>query len=164
MKCQHCGKNEATFYYKSNINGAVMEQHLCADCARELGYADGMANVFSGFGSFNRSLFGGFDDLFAPMPALAGNFFEPFEAMDRQFARMFPQLGSGSAAASQPAQAAPAQSASGNDLVSEEEHRKLDRERRMNALRTELNQAIQTENFERAAQLRDQIHGLESQQ
>ena len=28
MKCQHCGKNEATFYYKSNINGAVTEQHL----------------------------------------------------------------------------------------------------------------------------------------
>ena len=25
MKCQNCGKNEATFYYKSNINGRVME-------------------------------------------------------------------------------------------------------------------------------------------
>ena len=164
MKCQHCGKNEATFYYKSNINGTVTEQHLCADCARELGYADGMANAFSGFGSFNRSLFGGFDDLFAPMPALAGNFFEPFEAMDRQFARMFPQLGQrqrGSVPAGPGRTGAErVRQRSGVRRGAPE----ADRERRMNALRTELNQAIQTENFERAAQLRDQIHGLESQQ
>ena len=32
MKCEHCGKNEATFYYKSNINGNVTEHHLCGDC------------------------------------------------------------------------------------------------------------------------------------
>ena len=28
MKCDRCGKNEATFYYKSNINGRVTETHL----------------------------------------------------------------------------------------------------------------------------------------
>ena len=72
MKCEHCGKNEATFYYKSNINGNVTEHHLCSDCARELGYADGMEKSFSSFG---RGLFGGFDDFFTPMPALAGHFF-----------------------------------------------------------------------------------------
>ena len=33
MKCDRCGKNEATFYYKSNINGRVTETHLCPDCA-----------------------------------------------------------------------------------------------------------------------------------
>ena len=50
MKCEHCGKNEATFYYKSNINGNVTEHHLCSDCARELGYADSMEKSFSSFG------------------------------------------------------------------------------------------------------------------
>ena len=25
MKCDRCGKNEATFYYKSNINGRVTQ-------------------------------------------------------------------------------------------------------------------------------------------
>lgn len=160
MKCQHCGQKEATFYYKSNINGEVTEQHLCADCAKELGYADNIQNTF---GNFERNLFGGFDSLFAPMPALAGGFFEPFEAMDRQFSRMFPQLGSSCSCTGQAPQNAPAEKTSGNDLVSEEEHQKLDRERRLNALRNEMTQAIQTENFERAAQLRDQIHGLEDQ-
>ena len=42
MKCQNCGKNEATFYYKSNINGRVMESHLCPECARQLGLVQDM--------------------------------------------------------------------------------------------------------------------------
>ena len=32
MKCERCGKNEATFYYKSSINGKVTELHLCPEC------------------------------------------------------------------------------------------------------------------------------------
>ena len=39
MKCDRCGKNEATFHYKTNINGRVTEAHLCPDCARAMGYA-----------------------------------------------------------------------------------------------------------------------------
>ena len=42
MKCQNCGRNEATYYYKSSINGRVRETHLCADCARKLGYVQRM--------------------------------------------------------------------------------------------------------------------------
>lgn len=163
MKCEHCGKNEATFYYKSNINGQVTEQHLCSDCAKEMGY---VSDLEKSFANFSASMFGGFDDLFSPVPALAGSFFEPFEAMNQRFERMFPMLGGTVAvpAAEQAAeQASPAQSASGNDLVSDEEHKRLDRERQINALRCEMRQAIETENFERAAALRDQIHGLEKQ-
>ena len=37
MKCDRCGKNDATFYYKSNINGRVTETHLCQACARRMG-------------------------------------------------------------------------------------------------------------------------------
>ena len=40
MKCDRCGKNEATFHYKTNINGRVTEAHLCPDCARAMGVAD----------------------------------------------------------------------------------------------------------------------------
>ena len=38
MKCEHCGKNEVSFIYRSNMNGKVDEKHLCADCAEKLGY------------------------------------------------------------------------------------------------------------------------------
>ena len=47
MKCDRCGKNEATFYYKSNINGRVTETHLCPDCARAMGYAGSMSGRMS---------------------------------------------------------------------------------------------------------------------
>ena len=40
MRCDRCGKNEATFYYKSNINGKVTQIHLCPQCAEELGYTE----------------------------------------------------------------------------------------------------------------------------
>ena len=36
MKCQHCGKHEATFYYQSTVNGRTAQAHLCAACAEEL--------------------------------------------------------------------------------------------------------------------------------
>ena len=166
MKCEHCGKNEATFYYKSNINGEVTEQHLCSDCAKELGYADSLAKSTACFRNWEQQMFGGFDGFFDPMPALAGNLFEPFEQMVNGFERSFPQLGgwmSGMPEQSTAPCVQNAPAAPGSDLVSGEEQQKLDRERRLNALRGEMQTAIQKENFERAAELRDEIHGLERQ-
>ena len=29
MKCEKCGKNEATMYYKETVNGVTREMHLC---------------------------------------------------------------------------------------------------------------------------------------
>ena len=45
MMCQSCGKAEATTHFKRIINGEATEGHLCADCAAALGIND----VFSGF-------------------------------------------------------------------------------------------------------------------
>ena len=42
MKCEHCGRNEATFFYKSSVNGRVTQVHLCQDCARRMGYTDSL--------------------------------------------------------------------------------------------------------------------------
>ena len=44
MKCEHCGKNEVTFVYQSNINGKVSEKHLCGECAEQLGYSKHMVS------------------------------------------------------------------------------------------------------------------------
>jgi len=46
MKCQSCGKKEATVRYVENINGKKQEIHLCIDCANKLGFAD-FSNMFS---------------------------------------------------------------------------------------------------------------------
>ena len=79
---------------------------------------------------------------------------------------MFPALTSGGAETASAERTGAAQSTApmpSNDLVSDAEHRQLDHERRLNALRAELQQAIAAENFEHAAQLRDQIHGMEKE-
>lgn len=46
MICQNCNKNEANMHMKRIINGRAAEVHLCTDCARSLGYAE----AFGGFG------------------------------------------------------------------------------------------------------------------
>ncbi|MEG2310374.1 MAG: UvrB/UvrC motif-containing protein [Clostridia bacterium] len=46
MKCQSCGKKEATVRYKENINGKKQEFNFCLDCAKNLGFVQ-FSNVFS---------------------------------------------------------------------------------------------------------------------
>lgn len=52
MKCQKCGQNEATVYYKETLNGQTHESHLCAQCAAEKNPSMFSSHFFSG------SLFG----------------------------------------------------------------------------------------------------------
>lgn len=40
MLCQSCGRNAATTYVKTIINGSLSEYALCPECAGKLGYAD----------------------------------------------------------------------------------------------------------------------------
>lgn len=56
MLCQNCGKNEATTHIKQIVNGDTTELHLCAECAEHLGYTD----AFSGFGLDVSDFFGSF--------------------------------------------------------------------------------------------------------
>ena len=145
MKCQNCGKNEATFYYKSNINGRVMESHLCPECARQLGLVqDRLRPMMSSFWDdddfFTRPfrmlepLLGGFGS------RLLTEFPEPVDVT--QQARR---------AAEEPRE---------DNLVQGDEREKLSRQRQRNALETQLRHAVETENFEEAAKLRDQLRSL----
>ena len=158
MKCEHCGKNEVTFMYRSSVNGNVTEQHLCGECAEKLGYTRTMAahnrSMMQSF--FNRNSL--FDDFFSPLPNLMGRsrwlLEDPFEDF---FADM-PALRS---AARQEQEAAEPQKQQ-NELVDHEEQSRFSRMRRVNALRLEMKQAVGREDFERAAQLRDEIRTLEA--
>lgn len=47
MLCQNCKKNEANMHMKRIINGSATEVHLCSDCARSLGYGDAFSLGFS---------------------------------------------------------------------------------------------------------------------
>lgn len=156
MKCENCGKNEVTFVYQSNINGKVTEKHLCSECAEKLGYSRKAAAHSQ---RMMRSFFGGslLDDFFSPMPSLLGRggwlLEDPFEDF---FADM-PALTAGETAQKE-------RSEQKQDLVEQEEQKHFARMRQINALRMEQKKAICEENFERAAELRDQLRALENEE
>ena len=47
MLCSNCGINDANFHYKHISNGKMKELHLCSDCAKTLGYIKDNENIFS---------------------------------------------------------------------------------------------------------------------
>jgi len=152
MKCENCGKNEVTFVYQSNINGKVTEKHLCGECAKELGYAKQFADrhqrMMQGF--FGRSLL---EDFFSPMPSLLGRMDHLLEDPFDDFFAEMPALSTSQKPQEQTKQ---------EDLVDAEEQNRFARMRQKNALRLEMKRAVREENFERAAELRDQLKAMES--
>lgn len=56
MKCQSCGKKEATVRYFEDINGAKQELHFCSECAKKYGFEN-------------------FSDMFSPIFTSIPNFF-----------------------------------------------------------------------------------------
>ena len=152
MKCENCGKNEVTFMYQSNINGRVTEKHLCSECAEKLGYTQKIAAHSQ---RMMQNFFGGgfFDDFFSPMPSLMGRMNRMLEDPFDDFFSDMPALG---AAKEEPQQKQ-------DDLVGQEDQNWFAYQRKMNALRMEMKKAVHQENFERAAELRDEIRRLEAE-
>ncbi len=161
MKCENCGKNEVTFVYRSNINGQVEEKHLCSECAEKLGYSQRLAaaprRMMQDF--FGGSLFGStFDDLFR-MPSLLGR---RSWLLDDPFDDFFTDMPVLSPAPAQKEEQTQAQEKK-EDLVGKEEQSRFAYMREMNALKMEMKKAVHREDFERAAELRDQIRKLEEE-
>ena len=146
MRCDRCGKNEATFYYKSNINGKVTQVHLCHQCAEELGYTDSFrsAGMTGGlFGDFFSRPFGMLEPFFSGLGSrMLTEFPEPVDVLG------------------QARESTPAPEDTG-DLLPRDEQDALTRQRKRNALQTQLNLAVQEERFEEAAKLRDELKALE---
>lgn len=158
MKCENCGKNEVSFVYQSNINGKVTQAHLCSECAEKLGYTQKIAAQSQ---RMMQNFFGGFfNDFFAQTPRLLGGMDRFFgEDLFDDFFSDMPALG--------PAAAVEKQNGSGQEpdrqdnLVDAEDQSRFTKMRQLNALRLEMKKAVHQENFERAAELRDQIRSLE---
>ena len=134
MKCERCGRNEATFYYQSNINGKVTQVHLCPACAEELGYTD---RLYQSFRPSRRS------------------FLDPFSLSNRMTEFPAPlEEAARTAAGIEEEPTVPA------GLVGRDEQARLQKERQRNALENQLKAAIDSENYEEAARLRDELKKL----
>ena len=147
MKCEHCGKNEATFLYKSSVNGHVTQVHLCQDCARAMGYTSSLRRSMR-----PMSLFGDDDFFSRPFSML-----EPFlEGFGTRMLTEFPEPGQPEAVEAQ----VPEESAG---LVDKAQQASLRSQRQRNALEQQLKTAVESENYEEAARIRDQLRSLPSQ-
>lgn len=66
MICQICGKKNATTHIKTVVNGQLTEAYLCEDCAREKGYGQLFGGIHFDFGNF----LGGFLNVPTEEPAV----------------------------------------------------------------------------------------------
>lgn len=152
MLCEKCGKREATTYYSENINGKKREMHLCSECAKD----EGIGNF--NFGFTFPSLFSDFfgDERYAPLAeekkcptcnmtlsefSRTGRVGCPdcYTAFEDEFRPMLLKMQKGDRH-------------KGSRPGSEPEKKHT-----VDSLKAELKEAIEKEDFERAAVLRDKI-------
>ena len=148
MKCENCGKNEVTFVYRSNINGTVEEKHLCSECAGQMGYLEKLAHHRRSMQEefFGRDFFG--RNLLSEFLTPGGNWLSPFEELFEEMPALRAGHEEGCVKEEQ--------------LLDQKEQGRFARMRKLNALKVEMKKAVRQENFERAAQLRDEIRALEN--
>lgn len=154
MKCEKCNEKEATFYYESNINGERTERHLCADCARAEGFGGALDyRPMAGFGAMFDSLF---EDFFSPRRGLLSPFDMLGQPMRRMMTAALPQI---NIVIGQPDAGQPASETEQKIPADAGEAVKARRE--IDALKHQLQAAVQAEDYEKAIELRDRLKALE---
>ncbi len=177
MLCEKCGQKEATYYYKENVNGTVKAYHLCSDCASDM-QKTGEIGSFFGEDPFGKmmSLFSG-DDFFG---SLLGS---PQAMPERTKPKTCPLCGGtfqdmvGSGKAGCPScyeafadELAPSISRiHGNRIHGSRIHggkaparfqAENEKKQKIARLEADLKAAIQAEEYEKAAELRDSLKAL----
>ena len=155
MKCEKCNDREATFYYSCNLNGEKTEKHLCAECAREEGFGEMFdyhpTSAFDGmFDSF-------FEDFFTPARSLLSAFDVFGSPMRRMMAPVLPRI---SIVVGDPETRSRPQSEA-EAKIPADAGAEVKARRELEALRSQLAEAVKAEDFEKAIELRDKIRGME---
>ena len=171
MLCERCGKREAVTHLRMVVNGNAKELHLCGECAGELGYG----NIFKTFSPFDimgmdlNNFLGGlftqslpeqiatdgkrcsfcgstFEDIAQSAKAGCANCYKEF------YGELLPSIqrihGKTRHVGKIPGKA-------GKEIA-------LQRE--LSGLKRQLEQAVQAQEYEKAAALRDQIRELEKKE
>ena len=161
MQCDVCGKKKATVHLTEIVDEQMSEMHLCEDCAREkstqMEQQFGLADLLAGLSDFGKQT-KEVEKVKAKCPN-CGLTYEDFRKLGRLgcsecyvgFREYLGALLKKIHGSSQHLGKAPARHPSMPPEKLED----------MQDLRNQLNKAIQNENFEEAARLRDKIHKLE---
>lgn len=167
MKCEKCGLNDATTHLKQIVNGNMKELHLCEECAAELGYDSifninpfGMMGV--NIGSFLGSLFSqsvpGLNEAAGKRCSFCGATFDEIAQSAKTgcancytefYDELFPSIqrihGKTRHVGKIPGRAG----------------EELQLRRELDTLKKQLNEAVEAQEYEKAAELRDKIKEME---
>lgn len=158
MLCQKCGINTATTHIRKSINGVQEELMLCSDCAAKLGYNE--LSFFSG-GLLGSLLAGAMADKTAANAVRCPGCGISFEEIARTgkvgCAGCYTQFGDRLTPTIERLHGR----AGHIGKVPENARKKKPEKPLAERLKEELAQAIEAQEFEKAAQLRDQIKELE---
>lgn len=169
MLCQNCGKREATTHIKRVVNGETTQSHLCSECAQSLGYD----NFFDSFSLNIPNIFSSFfgDTAFA-LPGSktercekCGSSFEDIvstgmvgcaDCYKKFFDRLLPSI--------QRIHGRAKHSGSAPQNVKQQISREKTPEEKIADLQSQMQKEIESQNFEQAAVIRDEIKKLKEAQ
>ncbi|MBR3588846.1 MAG: UvrB/UvrC motif-containing protein [Clostridia bacterium] len=169
MLCQNCGKHEATTHIKSVVNGEYTQLHLCTGCAGKLGYGD----VFSGFGFDLGDFFGNFFS--KPKTMITSAKTERCEKCGMSFEEIVKNGKIGCAGCYEKFYEMLLPSVqrihgktqhngkTANAIEEKESVKEKTKEEIIAELQAEMKTAIEEQNFERAAEIRDEIKAKEAE-
>lgn len=166
MLCEKCKKNEATVFYEENINGTSRSYSLCSECAAEMKKSGELSGIFSfpTLNAFQDQLFGGLFGLTGASVKerkscpLCSSTFSDFQKNGKTgcpecYKTFSEELKS------------TIHSIHGNvkhiGRAPSKFRKNREKENELKALKTQLKEAIASENFELAAALRDKIRATQ---
>ncbi len=171
MLCQNCKKTEATTHIKRVINGEATQTHLCSACAQNLGYTDifddfslNLPGIFSSFFGDTAFALGEsrldrcekcgscFDDIIKSGKVGCADCYEKF------YSKLLPSIQRIHGKATH----------SGKVPVitqekKEEKPREKTTEEKITELQSQMDKAVEMQNFEQAAIIRDEIKKLKGE-
>ncbi len=166
MLCQKCKSKEANTHVKSVVNGEYTEYMLCSDCAKEMGYINLWSDIQSDFGTMLGSFFSNAlpaRSQTTRCPACNSTYHEIAssgkvgcaQCYDVFLSELMPSIrrihGNTTHSGKKPLGIK-------NDVVTTQTN---DNNKELDKLKAQLKTAIEEQNFELAATLRDQIKEME---
>ena len=164
MKCEQCGTNEAVMHVTQVVQNESRVLNLCDGCARDLGFAGPAVPANFPLGDFLAQLGGGQAHEAEEPPADACGFcgltFSEFResgrlgcphcysAFEGHLRGLLRRIHGGTQHTGK--------------VYLPPDPSQSEKEKRLDGLRRRLQRAVEAEDFERAAHLRDQIRGLET--
>lgn len=164
MKCEKCNQKEATVFFEQTLNGAHTSYHLCAACAEQM-KKESFGGGFGLGGDLFTDLFGfGTSARVASAAKSCPLCHTTFATIRREGKVACPKCYETFAEELAPTIRSLHGKATHTGRAPAARHTVRQKKNELESLRDQLRAAIESERYEEAAKLRDQLHALEKEE